>query len=126
MLVVNCVTADVLLLGSGGGNGCVDPECKSTGLKDFIAVSRAGENGVTTAGNDEINKNVSFRVFQSSVMENINALRQDVEVLCSEIMHIKTVDASTQLTQDKLCSIYVRAVGGENHLGKDKLEFLLA
>ena len=130
MHVVDCVTADVLLLCRGGGNGCVDPECEMTGLKDFIAVSRAGDNGVTTAGDDGINKNVSFRVFQSSVVESINALRQDVEGLRSEIRHIKTVVASTQLTQDHFCLIYVRAVGGmlsgENHLGKDKLESLLA
>ena len=73
---------------------------------------------------------MSFCVFQSSDVESINALRQDVEGLHSEIWHIKTVNASTQLTQDNLCSIYVRVVGGmlsgENHIGKDNLESFLA
>ena len=106
----------------------MDPECKLTGLKDLITVSRAGDNGVTTAGDDGINENVSFRFFQSTVAESINVLRQDVEGLRLDIRHIKTVNTSTQLTQ--LCSIYVRDVGemlsGENHIRKDKLESLLA
>ena len=47
MIVVDCVTADALLLGEGG-KGCVDSECKSTGLEDLATVSRAGDNGVTS------------------------------------------------------------------------------
>ena len=97
-------------------------QCKSTGLMVLATVSRAADNG--------INENVSFCVFQSSVVESINALRLDVEGLCSEIRHMKTANASTQLTQDKFCSIYVKAVGGmlsgENHIGKDKLVSFLA
>ena len=67
------------------------------GLKDLATVSRAGDNGVKRASDNGIHENVSFCVFQSSVMESINALRQDVEWLHLEIRHIKTVNASTQL-----------------------------
>ena len=70
--------------------------CESTGLKDLATVSRAGDNGVTRAGDNEIHENVSFCVFQSSVMESINTLRQDVEVLLLEIRHIKTANVLTQ------------------------------
>ena len=34
-------------------------------------------------------------------MESINALRQNVEWLCSKIRHIKTVNASTQLAASR-------------------------
>ena len=54
MSVIDCIMADALLLGQKG-NGCVDPECKSTGLKDLATVSRAGDNGVTGNGDNGIN-----------------------------------------------------------------------
>ena len=84
MGVVDCVMADALLLGEGG-KGCVDSECKSTGLEDLATVSRASDNGVTRGGDNGIHGNVSFCVFQSSDVESINALRQDVGGLHSEI-----------------------------------------
>ena len=78
-----CVTADALLLDERG-NCCVDPECKSTDLKDLTTVSSADENGVTRAGNIRITESMSFHIFRS-VAESINTLRPEVEGLCSEL-----------------------------------------
>ena len=69
-------------------------------------------------------------VFRSTVVESINALREDVANLRSELGEIKRVGASvsSHRAPGKLCTLYVRVPEGGSevsHIGKARLESLL-
>ena len=62
------------------------------------------------------------RVFESTVIENISALKEQVNELQSEVRQLKLGKKSTQACQQKFCLLYVRVSGDT---GKSKLESLL-
>ena len=69
-------------------------------------------------------------VFRSTVVESINALREDVVNLRSELGEIKRSGASvsSHRAPGKLCTLYVRVPEGGSevsHIGKARLESLL-
>ena len=68
-------------------------------------------------------------VFRSTVIESINALREDVMDLRSELRQMKKTGTPSHHTPDKLCTAYVRILEGGpevGHIGKARLESLLA
>ena len=81
----------------------------------YVMIGRASECG-----------NIA-EIFPAKIIESINALREDVEALRSEVRHMMTLRTMVRHDPDKLCLLYVRVVreGPGYCVDNSRLESLL-